>query len=96
MGRAAGRRLLADDASAEVYDPVPWFWSDQYDVRIQVAGRAVGDMVIADGAIDDGKFVALYGSDGQVCGALGWNWPAKTVRYRMALEDGLSWDDAVG
>ncbi len=96
MGRAAGRRLLADDASAEVYDPVPWFWSDQYDVRIQVAGRAVGDMVITDGAVEDGKFVALYGKDGQVCGALGWNWPAKTVRYRMALEDGLSWDDAVG
>lgn len=96
MGRAAGRRLLADDATAEAYDPVPWFWSDQYDVRIQVAGRAVGDMVITDGSIDDGKFVALYGSGGRVCGALGWNWPAKTVRYRMALEDVLSWDDVVG
>jgi 3-phenylpropionate/trans-cinnamate dioxygenase ferredoxin reductase subunit len=99
MGRAAGRRLLAEldpDRTPEAYDPVPWFWSDQYDVRIQVAGRPAGDMVIADGAIEDGRFVALYGHDGRVLGALGWNWPARTVRYRMALEDGLAWADAVG
>ena len=94
MGRAAGRRLLAGD-DPEPYDPVPWFWSDQYDVRIQVAGRAVGEMVVTDGSIDDGRFVALYGSDGRVNGALGWNWPAKAVRYRMALEDGLDWDAAI-
>ena len=100
MGRAAGRRLLADAGTGSsepaVFDPVPWFWSDQYDVRIQLAGRADGDMVITDGSVEDGKFVALYGRDGRVTGALGWNWPAKTVRYRMALEQGLAWDEAVG
>ncbi|MDE0802354.1 MAG: FAD-dependent oxidoreductase [Acidimicrobiales bacterium] len=100
MGRAAGRRLLADlgdgATEPEVFDPVPWFWSDQYDVRLQLAGRADGDMAITDGSVEDGKFVALYGRDGMVTGALGWNWPAKTVRYRMALEDGIAWDEAVG
>lgn len=96
MGRAAGRRLLTADDDAEPYDPVPWFWSDQYDVRIQMAGRADGEMVVTDGSVDDGKFVALYGRDGWVQGALGWNWPAKTVRYKMAIEAGLRWDDAVG
>ena len=96
MGRAAGRRLLADEDSVEPYDPVPWFWSDQYDVRLQVAGRALGEMAIADGSIEEGKFVAVFGDGGQVCGALGWNWPAKAVRYRMALESGLAWDEAVG
>ncbi|MCO8129234.1 FAD-dependent oxidoreductase [Acidimicrobiia bacterium EGI L10123] len=100
MGRAAGRRLLASDEGAEVYDPVPWFWSDQHDVRVQVAGRPTlpdqgGDLVVVDGAIGDDRFVALYGRDGQVTGALGWNWPAKTVRYRMALEQGLGWDEAI-
>ncbi len=95
MGRAAGRRLVVGDDEAEDYDPVPWFWSDQYDVRIQVAGRADGEMVVVDGSVADNKFVALYGRDGQVRGALGWNWPAKTVRYRMAMEDGLAWPDAV-
>lgn len=99
MGRAAGRRLLAGDDEAEAYDPVPWFWSDQHDVRIQVAGRPTlpdqgGDLVVVDGAIGEDRFVALYGRDGQVTGALGWNWPAKTVRYRMALEQGLGWNEA--
>ena len=96
MGRAAGRRLLADDASAEPYDPVPWFWSDQYDVRVQVAGRLGGEMAVVHGSVEEGRFVALYGRDGMVSGALGWNWPARTVRYRMALETGLAWSDAVG
>ncbi|HAS09944.1 MAG TPA: hypothetical protein DCS55_05395, partial [Acidimicrobiaceae bacterium] len=100
MGRAAGRRLLASDGEAEAYDPVPWFWSDQHDVRVQVAGRPTlpdqgGQLAVVDGAIGEERFVALYGRDGRVTGALGWNWPAKTVRYRMALEQGLGWDEAV-
>ena len=24
------------------YDPVPWFWSDQYDLKLQIAGLATG------------------------------------------------------
>lgn len=95
MGRAAGRRLLSTDSDAVVFDPVPWFWSDQYDVRLQLAGRPVGEAVITEGSVEDNKFVALYGDDGRVTGALGWNWPAKAVRYRMALDQGLAWDDAV-
>lgn len=101
MGRAAGRRLLATDEGAAAYDPVPWFWSDQYDVRLQVAGRPVlpaagGEVAVVDGAIGDDRFVVLYGRDGQVTGALAWGWPARAVRYRMALEQGLSWAEAVG
>jgi len=100
MGRAAARRLLAADHEAEPYDPVPWFWSDQYDLRIQVAGRPTppeqgGDLAIVHGSVDDGRFLAVYGSDGQVTAALGWNWPAKTARYRVALEQGLTWDEAL-
>ncbi|HSP05276.1 MAG TPA: FAD-dependent oxidoreductase [Acidimicrobiales bacterium] len=100
MGRAAGRRLVVSDDEAEAYDPVPWFWSDQHDVRVQVAGRPTlpdqgGELAVVEGQIGEERFVALYGRDGQVTGALGWNWPAKTVRYRMALEEGLAWDEAI-
>ena len=43
MGEHAARRLLEDLAGGaaspgEPYDPVPWFWSDQYDRKIQLAG----------------------------------------------------------
>jgi len=100
MGRAAARRLLAADDEAVPYDPVPWFWSDQYDVRLQVAGRPVlpeqgGQVAVVGGELGDERFAVLYGRDGVVTAALGWNWPAKAVRYRMALEAGLAWDDAV-
>lgn len=96
MGQAAARRLLAGDGEAEPFDPVPWFWSDQYGVRIQMAGRPDGEMRVVDGALGDDRFVALFGRDGMVTGAFGWNWPAKTVRYRMAIANGLRWDEAVG
>ncbi len=26
----------------EAYDPVPWFWSDQYDIKLQIAGLSQG------------------------------------------------------
>ncbi len=103
MGRHAGETLLAwsRGEEPEAFDPVPWFWSDQYDVRLQLAGRATppergGRVRIVDGAVEDGRFVALYGQGDVVTGALGWSWPARTVRYRMAIEQGLAWADAVG
>ena len=51
---------------------MPFFWSDQYDARIQFVGRASGDddVEIVHGSIADGRFVALYGRDGRLRGAL--------------------------
>lgn len=34
-------RRLTHDASAIAYDSVPWFWSQQYDRRLQIAGLAL-------------------------------------------------------
>ena len=39
QGAAAARRLLAGDEAGVPYAPVPWFWSDQYDRKIQLVGR---------------------------------------------------------
>ena len=39
QGAHAARRLLVGDDEAEPFMPVPWFWSDQYDRKIQMAGR---------------------------------------------------------
>jgi 3-phenylpropionate/trans-cinnamate dioxygenase ferredoxin reductase component len=97
MGAHAARRLLADDASAEPFTPVPWFWSDQYDRKIQLAGRVrpTDDLAVVAGSFAERRFCALYGRDGRVTGALAMNMPAKVVRYRRALADGLGWDDAL-
>ena len=43
-----------------VYDAVPWFWSDQYDVKLQIAGLAAGaDEVIVRGDSEAGRSMSI-------------------------------------
>ena len=39
QARAAAAAMLG---AWDIYDPVPWFWSDQYDVKLQIAGLNLG------------------------------------------------------
>ncbi|MEV0383202.1 FAD-dependent oxidoreductase [Nonomuraea sp. NPDC050643] len=57
------------------YTPVPYFWTDQYDVKIQAHGlpSPAAEVGITDGDPADGRFTAVYREDGQVTGVLGWN-----------------------
>jgi NADPH-dependent 2,4-dienoyl-CoA reductase/sulfur reductase-like enzyme len=97
MGTAAGRRLLVEDFDAEVYAPIPWFWSDQYDRKIQLAGRAGpdDDVQVISGSVEDRKFSALYGRAGRLVGVLGWNQPRVVMTYRGLIDAGATWDDAL-
>ena len=99
MGAHAARTLLAMAAggAGEPYTPVPWFWSDQYDRKIQLAGRAsAGDEVaVVAGSLEERKFVAFYGRAGRIVGVLGMNMPAKVMRWRGLVEAGAAWDDAL-
>jgi Reductase C-terminal len=56
---------------------VPYFWTDQFDARIQVHGMpsADADVAVVDGDMADRRFVALYRHHGTVTGVLGWNMP---------------------
>jgi 3-phenylpropionate/trans-cinnamate dioxygenase ferredoxin reductase subunit len=93
MGEAAGVRLLAGDEPGVVYDPVPWFWSDQYDRKIQLAGRAgAGDQVeVVIGSTDERRFVALYGREGKVIGVLGMNRPRHVMQLRHLAAEQTPW-----
>jgi 3-phenylpropionate/trans-cinnamate dioxygenase ferredoxin reductase subunit len=98
QGVAAARRLLVDDAaSAEPFAPVPFVWSDQYDVKIQVVGSIRGDdeVTVADGALDERRFVALFGREGRLVGALGFSRPRIVMQYRKLIAQRASWDDAL-
>ncbi|NYI04278.1 NAD(P)/FAD-dependent oxidoreductase [Allostreptomyces psammosilenae] len=74
------------------YTPVPYFWTDQYDARIQVYGTIPADagIRVVEGAPAAGRFVALASSGGKVTGAVGWNSPkgARLARQHVvqALE----------
>ncbi|MEU0134950.1 FAD-dependent oxidoreductase [Streptomyces sp. NPDC006296] len=65
------------------YVPVPYFWTDQFDARIQAHGLLAPDarVTVVDGSPETGRFVARYERDGRVTGVLGWSMP-KQARLR--------------
>jgi len=85
QGAAAARNLLRGDT--EPFAPLPYFWTDQYNVKIQVHGYLPDGCTAAieEGSVDDGKFVALYRADGVLTAVLGWNAPARVPGYRKLL-----------
>jgi 3-phenylpropionate/trans-cinnamate dioxygenase ferredoxin reductase component len=98
-GEAAALRLLAEQqgATPEVFDPVPWFWSDQYDRKIQLAGRPGPDdeVAVVHGATAEFRFVALYRRGDRLVGVLGMNRPRHVIQLRALLEEQASWDAAL-
>jgi NADPH-dependent 2,4-dienoyl-CoA reductase/sulfur reductase-like enzyme len=97
QGVAAARSLLAGRRDASAYVPIPYFWSDQYDVKIQVIGHPSpdDDVVVVDGSVGERRFVALYGRAGRLTAALGFSRPRQLMAYRPLLESGASFDDAL-
>ncbi len=96
-GAAAARNLLAGSAAAVPYDPVPFFWSDQYGKKIQMIGLPAADdeVVVVDGSGSEGRMVALYRSGAALSGVLAISQPAKLMGYRPLLADGASFDEAL-
>ena len=98
QGVAAARRLLvAESEAADAYAPVPFVWSDQYDRKIQTVGHFRGDdeMEVVYGSLDERRFVAVFGRDGRLVGALGFSMPAKVMQYRKMIEERASFADAL-
>ena len=97
QGGHAARRLLQSDDEAEPFTPVPWFWSDQYDRKIQLAGRIRPDdeMRIVTGSVEERRFAALYGRAGRLVGVLGFNRPRHVMQYKSLIENGTSFADAL-
>ncbi|MFJ4846276.1 NAD(P)/FAD-dependent oxidoreductase [Streptomyces sp. NPDC088733] len=64
----------------DAYWSVPYFWTDQYDVRIQVFGALPedADVRLIEGTVESRKFVMLAEKDGRAVGVVGWN-SAKAV-----------------
>jgi len=97
QGVAAAARLLAGDGPGEVFSSVPFVWSDQYDVKIQCVGHVSGDddVEVVDGSLDEHRFVALFGRDGRLTGAVAFSRPRLLMQYRRLLVDGASYADAL-
>ena len=94
---AAAERLLAGPAAGKPFAPVPFVWSDQYDRKIQMAGRVSpqDEMRIVHGTLAERRFVALFGRAGRLVGALAMNRPRQLVACRKQIREGRRFEDAV-
>ena len=95
QGAHAARRLLNPETGP--FTPVPWFWSDQYDRKIQLAGRVRPDdeVRVVNGSLEERRFAAVYGRAGRIVGVLGFNRPRHVMRYRALIAQGASFDEAL-
>ncbi|MFI6338915.1 NAD(P)/FAD-dependent oxidoreductase [Streptomyces sp. NPDC050535] len=86
---AVAANILGEDLP---YRPVPYFWTDQYDAKLQVHGflSADAEVDIVEGDLTSRRFVARYRSNGQVTGVLGWNMPKQTRLRRQEIVDALN------
>ncbi len=81
--------LVHGAEAAGAFAPVPYFWSDQHGTKLQFVGTSGPDdrVEVVEGSEADGKFVAAYGRDGRVVGALCVNWPARMVPWSRSIAE---------
>jgi 3-phenylpropionate/trans-cinnamate dioxygenase ferredoxin reductase subunit len=68
------------------YRAVPWFWSDQFDIRLQMAGLPEGhDRQVVRGNPETGKFSVFHFRGGELCSVDSVNRPADHLLARKLL-----------
>jgi len=68
------------------YSQVPWFWSDQYDLKLQIAGLSSGyDEVVIRGNPADRSFACLYLRDGKLIATDAVNAPREFVQSKSLI-----------
>jgi 3-phenylpropionate/trans-cinnamate dioxygenase ferredoxin reductase subunit len=89
QGRAVAENIMGAQVA---FQPVPFFWTDHYNVKIQVSGLVPpgAQAAILDGAATEDSFVQAFTVDGALVGVLGWNAARKMAGYRGQLEQSLT------
>jgi NADPH-dependent 2,4-dienoyl-CoA reductase/sulfur reductase-like enzyme len=87
QGAAAGRNMLSAPQDRKPYAAVPYFWSDQYDVKIQSVGLVAHAerTHLLEVAPDGERLVAVGERAGRVVAAVGFNAARRIAFYRSRL-----------
>jgi len=93
QAEAVAAILAGSDAP---YDPKPWFWSDQYDVKLQIAGFGLGhDETIVRPGQREGSVSVWYFRQGRLVAVDAINDAKAYVTGKKLLESGINPDRAV-
>lgn len=97
QGRAAALRLLRGADGVEPYDPIPYVWTDQFGVKIQMVGHPGPDdeVHLVDGEFEEFRFVALFAREGRLTGVVGMSRPRLVMGYQTMLEEGVTIEHAL-
>jgi NADPH-dependent 2,4-dienoyl-CoA reductase/sulfur reductase-like enzyme len=93
QGMAAARNLLRP-TERKPFAPVPYFWSDQYDMKIQAYGylRGHDQVTVVQGDLAERRFIAAYRTGDRLSGVLAMGATPKDLRtWRQALATGAAW-----
>lgn len=94
QARALVPALLGQEASP--VSSVPYFWSDQYDVKIQCLGEPEAEDTVHVVEDDGRKFLAFYERGGVVVGVVGGGMPGKVMKVRSKIAAGAPIADVLG
>jgi len=92
------RNLAGDQDGADVHTltEVPYFWSDQYGIKLQSLGTpSPGDDIEVLAVGPHKRLLALYGAAGTFSGVVGFGVPRHVMRMRSLLAARASFDEAV-
>ncbi|WP_153771336.1 FAD-dependent oxidoreductase [Labrenzia sp. CE80] len=87
QAKIVAQSILGEDVD---YDPLPWFWSDQYDIKLQIAGLSDGyDETRTVGEPKDNKFYVAYLKEGRLIAVDSINSPRSHMLSRRVI--GETW-----
>lgn len=95
QGMAAARNLLRGP-QGRPFSPVPYFWSDQYDMKLQAYGypRGHDEAALVEGDLDERRFIVAYRTGERLSGVIAAGVAPKTLRsWRQAIAQGAAWDE---
>lgn len=85
QAKTAAANICGQDVA---YAQVPWFWSDQYDLKLQIAGLSEGyDDVVIRGNPAERSFSCLYLQDGRLIAVDAINAPRDFVQSKQLIAD---------
>ena len=88
QGKAVGHAVAG---KPEAYDSVPRFWSDQYDVKLQIVGLSEPqDIPIIRGDVDQGRFSVFYFRSSVLCAVDSINKPGDQMIARRLIASAIS------
>ncbi len=84
----AAHNMVCAPAARRAYKHVPAFWSVQFGVNLKTVGlpSVAEEIVLTQGAVDECRFVAAYGSGGRTVAALAVNMPRRLDVYQGLIE----------